>query len=92
MYLNLCNSHKRGCYMVTIAEIRDKLKEAIKNSGKSQTEIARLLNIKQPTIACYLADKALPSLDTLANLCILLDLDANEILCISENRKSIINV
>ena len=71
--------------MVTTEEIRKKIIDAIRNSGKSQTQIAELLHVKQPTVACYLAGKALTSLETLAY--IFLDLDANEILCITDNRK-----
>lgn len=78
--------------MVTIDKIRMKIKTAIRNSGITQTEIAQKLGVKQQTIGCYLADKAMPALDTLANLCALLDLDANDILCIheySENKKTV---
>ena len=72
--------------MITIEQIRAKLIEAIRNSGITQTEIAKRLGVKQATIACYLSKnkKAMPALDTLANLCALLDLDANDILCIHE--------
>ncbi|MBQ9482505.1 MAG: helix-turn-helix transcriptional regulator, partial [Clostridia bacterium] len=34
------------------------------------------IGVKQPTIGQYLSGRALPALDTLANLCIFLDLDA----------------
>lgn len=47
----------------------------------SQTYISRKLNISQSTIAHYLKGDILPALDTLANLCKLLDVDANYILC-----------
>jgi len=47
----------------------------------TQTTIANALNIKQPTVGQYLSGRALPALDTLANLCKLLDVDANYILC-----------
>ena len=66
--------------MIVLQEIRDNLIEAIKTSGMTQSEIAKKLNIKQPSIAKYLSGKSMPSLDTFANLCIILDLDANEIL------------
>ena len=72
--------------MITLNQIQGKLKEAIKNSGLTQTQIAEMLNIKQPTVGQYLSGRAMPALDTLANLCIILDLDANDILCITENR------
>ncbi len=66
--------------MVILDDIRKNLVDAIKTSGMTQTEIASKLNIKQPNIAKYLSGKSMPSLDTFANLCVLLDLDANEIL------------
>ena len=66
--------------MIILEDIRKNLVEAIKTSGMSQTEIAKKLNVKQPSVAKYLSGRAMPSLDTFANLCVLLDLDANEIL------------
>lgn len=73
--------------MITLNQIREKIKEAIKNSELSQTEICKQLNIKTPTMSQYLSGRAMPALDTLANLCAVLDLDANEILCISDYDK-----
>lgn len=72
--------------MITTEQIRVKLNEAIRQSGITQTEIAQKLGVKQATIACYLSAKktALPALDTFANLCIVLDVDPADILCISE--------
>ncbi len=75
--------------MVTVEQIRPKIQEAIKQSGMTQTEIARKLNIYQSAVQQYLSGRAMPALDTLANLCILLDLDANDILCISDGGKSV---
>lgn len=51
----------------------------------TQTEIAEKLGIRQPTIGQYLSGRAMPALDTLTNLCRLLDLDANYILCIGND-------
>ncbi len=73
--------------MITVEIIRKKLIEAIKLSGKSQTELAKELNVTQPTIAQYVSGKIMPSLDTFANLCIILDLDANDMLSIPEEKK-----
>jgi len=72
--------NNKGGIMITLEDIRNKLVEAIKLSGLTQTEIAKRLNVKQPSIAKYLSGKSMPSLDTFANLCVILDLDANEIL------------
>lgn len=71
--------------MITLGQIRERLVEAIKNSGMTQTEIAEKLGIRQPTVGQYLSGRALPALDTLANLCRLLELDANYILCIGDD-------
>ncbi len=73
--------------MVAIDEIRKRLQEAIKSSGMTQTQIASHLNIYQSAVQQYLSGRTLPTLDKLAEICILLDLDANEILCITDNRK-----
>ena len=68
--------------MITLEQIQKRLAEAIKQSGLSQSEIARRLGIKHPQISCYVHGKKLPALDTLANLCKILDVDANYILCL----------
>ncbi len=68
--------------MITLEQIRARLIESINNSGLKQTEIARRLNISQPTVGQYLSGRAMPALDTLANLCKILDIDANYILCL----------
>lgn len=67
--------------MITLDQIQKRLAEAIRQSGLSQTAIAKALNIKQPTVGQYLSGRAMPALDTLANLCKLLDVDTNYILC-----------
>jgi len=74
--------------MITIEEIKKQLIAAIKQSGVSQTELARQLKITQSSIAHYLKGDIAPSIDTLANICTILDLDANEILCINTQDKN----
>lgn len=68
--------------MITIEQIKNKLSEAVKQSGKTQREIAEHIGIKQQTVSHYLTGERMPALDIFANLCAVLDLDANEILCI----------
>lgn len=70
--------------MVTLEEIHEQIAKAIRYSGKTQTQIAEELGIKQPTVSEYLYGKSFPALDTFARFCEALDLDANEILCIKK--------
>ena len=72
--------------MITLKDIQIKLAEAIKQSGLTQKIIAEKLNVSQQTISHYVKGDKMPALDTLANLCVYLDLDANEILCITNNQ------
>ena len=74
--------------MITLEQIRAKLKDAIKQSGKSQTALAKQIGIGQQTISEYLHGKSMPALDTFANLCAVLDVDPTDILCIDEYGKS----
>lgn len=66
--------------MITLEQIRIKLINEIKESGLSQSEIARRLNIKQQAISQYITGQTMPALDTFANLCKILDVSADEIL------------
>lgn len=69
--------------MITLKDIQIKLAEAIKQSGLTQKSIAEKINVSQSSIAHYVKGDKMPALDTFANLCVLLDLDANDILSIS---------
>ena len=70
--------------MITLTQIQAKLADALKNCGMTQTALAQILGIRQQTISHYIKGDIFPALDTLANLCAVLDLDANEILCLNE--------
>ncbi|MCI8370507.1 MAG: helix-turn-helix transcriptional regulator [Clostridia bacterium] len=67
--------------LITLKQIQARLAEAIKNSGLTQSEIARCLKVSQSNISHYLKGDKMPALDTLANLCKIIDCDANYILC-----------
>ncbi len=68
--------------MITLKQIQQKIIEVIQQSGMKQRELAEKLNLTQSTIAHYIKGDILPALDTLANLCKILDVDANYILCL----------
>ena len=70
--------------MIPQEEIKQRLHEELTASGKSQTEIAQALGIKQQSVQQYLSGRALPSLDTFANLCEILELDPAYILCLKK--------
>ena len=71
--------------MIVKSEIRERLNEAIRKSGLTQTEIANRTGVTQPTIGQYLSGRAMPALDTFANLCEVLDADPAYILCLKNN-------
>ena len=78
-------SSKKGtlCYhklVIKIEDIQNRLRDAIKNSGMSQKEIAERLGINPSTVSKYLRLDKFPSIDTFANLCDILDVSSDEIL------------
>ncbi len=70
--------------MITLKNIQQKISEAIIQSGMTQKEIAERIGVSRSQISCYLHNKKMPALDTFANLCKVLDVDANDILCIND--------
>lgn len=61
-----------------LAEIQRRLREEIKNSGMAQRDIAAAIGVSR-----YMRDDIFPALDTLARLCVLLDVSADYILGIT---------
>lgn len=70
--------------MITLDKIRNRLLDEIKRSGIKKTELANKIGVSHQAVSEYLTGRAMPALDTFAKLCAVLDLDANEILCVSE--------
>ncbi len=68
--------------MITNKQIQAKIAEAINHSGKTQIELAQMLGLRQPIISHYARGERMPSVEALANLCKVLELDANDILCL----------
>ena len=73
--------------MIKLDKIREKIIEAIKQSGIPHTQLATRLGVCHQAIGQYLYQNKMPALDTFAKLCAVLDLDANEILCVDEYDK-----
>ena len=71
--------------MIVQSRIQQRLAEAIRQSGMTQTEIAAKVGIKQPTVGQYLSGRSMPALDTFANLCAVLDVDPAYFLCLQDN-------
>ena len=70
--------------MITSEQIHIRLAKAIKQSKISYAEIARQIEVKESTLENYISGKTLPPVQVFANLCKLLDLNPNEILCIAD--------
>ena len=68
--------------MITKTQIKTKIMEAIKNSEKSQTQIAKELGVSVKTVWQFANGHKLPKLNTLGELCVILNVDSNEILCL----------
>ena len=66
--------------MIVQKEIQERLAKAILESGIKQTILANQLGIRQQQISSYIHGKTLPNLETLANLCIIIEIEPNEIL------------
>ena len=73
--------------MTTIEEIQKSIATAIQQSGMKQADIARGIGVTQSMISNYIYRRKMPALDTLSRLCSVLDLDANEILCVERAKE-----
>lgn len=68
--------------MTTIIQIQRALADALKQRTITQAELAEKIGVSQSMISHYVSGRKLPALDTLSRLCTVLDLDANDILCV----------
>ena len=74
--------------MITQKKIQQKLIDYLKHSGMTQTELAHRLGVSSGTVSHYVIGDKMPELDALANLCAIIDADANDILCVDEYKKN----
>ena len=63
-----------------LKDIQFRLREAIKQSGIPQNEIAKKIGVSAQTVSKYMWKDVFPALDTLAKLCKLLDVKSDYIL------------
>lgn len=70
--------------MIKIEHIQERLREAIKLCGLSQKEIAQKLGVSPSTVSKYVRLDKFPSIETFANLCKILDVSADSILCLTD--------
>ena len=68
-----------------LSEIQKRLREAIKLSGQPQKEIAEAIGVSPQTVSKYMREDIFPALDTLAKLCIYLEVSADSILGINSD-------
>jgi transcriptional regulator with XRE-family HTH domain len=73
--------------MTTLTQIQETLAEALKQASCTQKELANKVGVSQSMISHYIAKRKMPALDTLSRLCSVLDLDANEILCVERAKE-----
>ncbi len=66
--------------MINKEEIKKRLSGAIKQSGFTNQYIAEKLGITLSKVERYVNGKSLPRLGAFANLCVLLNVSANDIL------------
>ena len=65
-------------------EFTKRFNEALKACGKTQTEIAKELNVSKQCVNDYKTGKTVPSIQTLYLLCKVLDVSADFLLGISD--------
>lgn len=70
---------------IQMKDIQKRLREAIQLSPYPQREIAQAIGVCEQTVSKYMNKDVFPALDTLAKLCIFLDVSADVILGITKN-------
>ncbi len=65
-------------------EIQTRLRDAVKQSGIPQKEIAQKIGVSAQTVSKYMRENVFPALDTFAKLCAVVDVKSDDILGISE--------
>lgn len=67
-------------YKALAVKVRERITEAIRTSGMTQSEIARSVGITSATLSDYIHKNTLPSIIVLAKLCEVLNISSDYIL------------
>ena len=70
--------------MIKIEQIQVRLNQSIKESAISKEEICKRVGISLTTLEKYITKKSIPTVHIFAKLCAVLEIDANDILCINK--------
>ena len=73
--------------MITRQEIMNNISMAIKNSGKTQAELDKVIVVSRRSMSRYASAKQCMSVRHFFDLCDFLHLDSNEILCLKKRPK-----
>ena len=65
--------------------ISENLRFEIKNSGKTQAEIARAIGVAPPTVSQYCSGRSQPTLASLSRLCSFIGVSSDDILEIKKD-------
>ena len=65
-------------------KFRERFNELIKNSGKSQVQIAEEINVSKQCVSDYKSGKSCPSLETLCLICKCLEVSADYLLGLTD--------
>ncbi len=65
---------------IQLKDIQKRLREAIRQSGYTQREIAQAIGVSEQTVSKYMRENIFPALDTFARLCEFIGVPSDEIL------------
>ena len=67
-------------YKFNYDEVRARMKYYIEESGVEYEKVAKQMGVSLKTLYNYLSGRSMPSVIQIRNLCVFLDIDANELL------------
>ena len=75
--------------MIKYENIRKKLSKTIAESQLTQAEISKLIGIRESALKRYISGKSKLPVYVFANLCGVLKLDVNDVLCVADYKKDL---